>query len=292
MNNNPTLSKKDIKRSFDHAADTYDEAAFLQREVAKRLLERLDYIRINPKVILDLGAGTGYATRLLEQRYKKSKVIAVDFAEKMLKKCKANKRWFDRKRYVCADAETLPFTDHSFDLIFSNLMLHWCDNIETSLAEIKRVLKPNGLLLFSTLGPDTLYELRQSWSMSDTGEHVHQFIDMHKIGDFLQRQQFRDPVVDMEFITLTYNELRKIFLDLKHLGTHNQAKNRTRGLTGKRKFATFVAAYEQYRDREGHIPVTYEVIYGIGWGRQQQQQEQAGKEYAVPIESITKKDVW
>lgn len=286
MNKITTLSKKEIKRSFNDAASTYDEAAFFQREIADRLLERLDYIRINPAFILDLGAGTGYAAKLLEKKYKKAKIILFDLAEKMLVKSKATKKWFDHKRYVCGDAERLPFANNSMDLIFSNLMLHWTSDVEATIKEIHRVLKPNGLLLFSSLGPDTLFELKQSWAAIDQGEHVHQFIDMHNIGDYLQRTHFLDPVIDMEFITLTYNDLRKIFLDLKDLGTHNISKNRLKGLTGKTKFRKFVQAYEQYRTTEGMIPVTYEVIYGLGWGTEVNAQK---NEVSIPLSSIRKR---
>jgi malonyl-CoA O-methyltransferase len=266
MNDENQFLKSDIKRSFNDAVGSYDEAAFLQREVADRLLERLNYIRLEPKVIVDLGSGTGYATKRLEGAYKKAQVIAVDFAEQMLLQSKKQRRWFDRKRYVCADAESLPFADQSVDLIFSSLMLQWCNDLELAFKEARRILKPNGLLLFSTLGPDTLYELKNSWSAADQSPHVHQFVDMHIIGDYLQKQGFKDSVVDMEFITLTYNEIKKILLDLKDLGTHNIAMRRIKSLIGKTKFSHFVAAYEHYRNAEGYLPVTYEVIYGIGWG--------------------------
>lgn len=282
----PLLQKKDISRSFNAAVETYDDAAVLQREVADRLMERLDYINIQPKMILDAGAGTGYSAVRLERKYKKAKVIALDLAEKMLVKSKQEKRWFDRKRYICADAEKLPLVDKSIDLIFSNLMLHWTNNPEKTIQEMHRVLKPNGLLLFSTLGPDTLYELRQSWASIDNHPHVHPFIDMHNIGDYLQRAAFVDPVVDMEFITLTYNDIRKILNDLKDLGTHNIASDRLKGLTGKSKFSNFIHAYEQFRNAEGFIPLTYEVIYGLGWGREKAKSKTS--EISIPIESIQK----
>ena len=204
----------------------------------------------------------------------------------MLRQSKKNKKWFDHKRYICADAEKLPFLDNKFDLVFSNLMLHWCNNIERAISEMHRVLRPGGLLLFSALGPDTLYEIRQSWSSIDKNEHVHQFIDMHHLGDYLQNSYFKDSVIDMEFITLTYNDLRQILIDLKNQGTHNIAKNRLKGLTGKQKFDLFIRAYEAQRNAEGYLPVTYEVIYGIGWGRQVEDKKMV--EYSIPIESIKK----
>jgi malonyl-CoA O-methyltransferase len=286
--NNPQrviLLKQEVSRSFNKAASSYDESAFLQREVADRLLDRLDYIRIRPEVILDLGSGTGYSSRILEKRYKNAKIIAVDFAEQMLLRSKKDKKWFDRKRYICGDAETLPFGDNTVDLIFSNLMLHWMNDSEKVLKELRRVLKPDGLFLFSTLGPDTLYELRESWAAIDEGIHVHSFLDMHYIGDFLVQAGFVDPVIDMEFITITYNDIKKILIDLKNLGTHNISKQRYKGLTGKEKFTQFIHEYEKFRNPEGLLPVTYEVIYGLGW---RHTKEPIEKEISIPLSEIKK----
>lgn len=280
------IDKKDIINSFNHASDSYDEAAFLQREIATRLFERLQIIRVEPKKILDLGAGTGFSTRWLEQQYKKAKVIAVDIAEKMLLKAQKNTRWFDRKRYICADAEQLPFADDSFDLVFSNLMLQWCPNSDKAFAEIHRVLKPDGFLLFSTFGRDTLFELRETWAKIDSQVHVHTFQDMHNVGDELQRLRFKDAVIDMEFLTITYNDLRKILLDLKDIGAHNMAKDRLKGLTGKNKFQQFATHYEKLRNAEGLLPVTYEVVYGHAWGSEK---VTAQKEFQIPLSSITRR---
>lgn len=280
--NKPMLSKKTIRATFNKAADTYDAAAFFQKEIADRLLERLDFIKIEPNVILDLGAGTGYSAKKLEQRYKKSKIIALDLSEKMLLKGSLETRWFNRKRYICGDAEQLPLVSNSVDFIFSNLMLHWCNDIQNTLAELQRVLKPGGLLLFSTLGPDTLYELRESWGKVDQGEHVHQFSDMHLIGDALQQLGLKDPVMDMEFITIHYNDIKKILIDLKELGTHNIASDRAKGLTGKKKFKQFVDQYEQLRNEGGYLPLTYEVIYGTAWG----QKKTNPQEISIPLEQI------
>jgi malonyl-CoA O-methyltransferase len=287
MNNSqkPAILKRDILRSFNKAASTYDAAAFLQREVADRLLERLGYFSIKPQIILDIGAGTGYTTKLLERRYKNAKIIAFDIAAEMLRTSKKNKKWFDRKHYICGDAEKLPFGNQVADIIFSNLMLHWVGNTERVVKELQRVLKQDGLLLFTTLGPDTLFELRESWGACDNGVHVHPFIDMHHVGDFLLKAGFADPVIDMEFITITYNDIKQIFIDLKNLGTHNIARERRKGLTGKAKFNQFMSAYEKFRNAEGLIPMTYEVIYGIAWGRSNRQQQ----EISIPISGIKKR---
>lgn len=281
------INKKDIIKSFNNASESYDDAAFFQKEIATRLFDRLQLIRIAPKYILDLGAGTGFSTRFLEQHYRSAKIIGLDFAEQMLLKAKKHKRWFDRKTFICADADLLPFANDSFDLVFSNLMLQWSQDSEHTMAEIHRVLKPNGLLLFSSLGRDTLFELRETWAKIDTEIHVHSFHDMHFLGDILQQLKFKDAVVDMEFVTVTYNDLRKILLDLKNIGAHNVAKDRSKGLTGKQKFERFAMLYEKLRNAEGLLPLTYEVIYGHAWGTEKK--TLVKKEIEIPLSTIKKR---
>ncbi len=180
------LDKSLARRAFERAAATYDAAAALQNEVGSRLVERLDFIRMQPRRILDLGAGTGVFTRVLGRRYRRADVTALDIAPAMLQQARARGGWWRRApRCVCGDAEALPFADASFDFIFSNLMLQWCVDLPAALRELRRVLAPGGLLMFTTLGPDTLGELRASWSAVDGYTHVNPFIDMHDVGDAL-----------------------------------------------------------------------------------------------------------
>jgi len=258
------LDKSLARRAFERAAGTYDASAALQNEVGSRLVERLDYIRMQPRQILDLGAGTGVFSAVLGKRYRKAEVFALDIAPAMLQQARARGGWWRRPRCVCADAEILPFADASFDFIFSNLMLQWCTDLPATLRELRRVLAPGGLLMFTTLGPDTLNELRASWSSVDGFTHVNPFIDMHDVGDALLQARWAEPVMDAERITVTYRELATLMLDLKHIGAHNVNRGRARGLTGKRRFQAFTAAYEQFR-RDGVLPSTYEVIYGHAW---------------------------
>jgi len=262
------LDKSLARRAFERAAGTYDASAALQNEVGSRLVERLDYIRMQPRQILDLGAGTGVFSAVLGKRYRKAEVFALDIAPAMLQQARARGGWWRRPRCVCADAEILPFADASFDFIFSNLMLQWCTDLPATLRELRRVLAPGGLLMFTTLGPDTLNELRASWSSVDGFTHVNPFIDMHDVGDALLQARWAEPVMDAERITVTYRELATLMLDLKHIGAHNVNRGRARGLTGKRRFQAFTAAYEQFR-RDGVLPSTYEVIYGHAWSPQQ-----------------------
>jgi len=258
------LDKSLARRAFDQAAGTYDAAAALQNEVGSRLVERLDFIRMQPRQILDLGAGTGVFTRVLGKRYRKAGVTALDIAPAMLQLARARGGWWRRPRCVCGDAERLPFADASFDFVFSNLMLQWCADLPATLLELRRVLAPGGLLMFTTLGPDTLGELRASWSAVDGYTHVNPFIDMHDVGDALLQARWAEPVMDTERLTLTYRDLATLMLDLKHIGAHNVTRGRARGLTGKRRFQAFTTAYEAFR-RNGVLPSTYEVIYGHAW---------------------------
>ena len=198
------LDPRQVRRSFDRAANGYDESAVLQERVRLELLERLDLLRIDPAVIVDLGAGTGGASRELKRRYRGSRVVAVDIAEAMLRRASRRQGLLRRFDRVCGDAAALPLRDGSVDMVFSNLALHWSDDPDRAFAECRRVLVPGGVLTFTTYGPDTLIELRRAWAAVDGHVHVNQFIDMHDLGDALVRAGFAEPVMDVERYTLTY----------------------------------------------------------------------------------------
>jgi malonyl-CoA O-methyltransferase len=252
-----------VRRSFDRAAKTYDAAAVLHKEVRANLLERLQLTALAPRVVLDAGAGTAHASRVLKRRYPKALVIALDSSMGMLKAARAQASWLRPFRRVCADAELLPLADASVDLIVSNLMLQWC-NPDAVFAEFRRVLAPQGLLAFSTLGPDTLRELRSAWRRADLGTHVQTFIDMHDLGDALVRNGFVAPVLDVERLTLEYQQVQQMAADLKATGAHNASTDRAKGLTGPRKYAAMRREYESFR-REGRLPATYEVVFAHAW---------------------------
>ncbi|HEY2145463.1 MAG TPA: malonyl-ACP O-methyltransferase BioC [Steroidobacteraceae bacterium] len=257
------LNSRWVRRSFDRAAGTYDAAAVLHAQVRETLLQRLDFTTLIPSAVLDAGAGTGHASRTLRRRYPKALVVALDASTGMLRMAARQQSWLRPFARLCADAQALPLKDGSIDLIVSNLMLHWC-NPDAVFAEFRRVLAPHGLLSFSAFGPDTLRELRDSWGEVDSRTHVHQFIDMHDLGDALVRGGFAAPVLDVERFTLSYLDVRKVAADLKATGAHNATQGRAPGLTGPRKFAAMQAAYERFR-QDGRLPATYEVVFAHAW---------------------------
>jgi malonyl-CoA O-methyltransferase len=266
-------AKRDVRRSFDAAVDSYNDNAFLQREIADRLFDRLDYIKLAPAHVLELGCGTGYFTKKLRARYPDAALTAIDLAIGM---CRFARRempqtplWtrlfkaLPSSRFVCADAQALPFADESVDLIVSNLTLQWCDP-EIVARECARLLKPGGLVMFTTFGPDTLKELRAAFSAVDAHQHVNRFVDMHDIGDMLASAGLADPVMDQEVITITYTELKTLLRELKGIGAHNVMPDRPQGLMGKARWQRLLAAYEAFR-RDDVLPATYEVVYGHAW---------------------------
>jgi malonyl-CoA O-methyltransferase len=259
------LDTAGVRHSFDRASAAYEAAAVLQARVGEELLGRLDFFRLTPPVVLDLGAGTGRLTGELKRRYRSANVIALDIAPGMLREARRHMGFFRRFNRVCGDARRLPFADASVDVVVSNLMLQWCDELDTAFGEVRRVLKPDGLFAFTTFGPDTLKELRAAWSAVDDFTHVNTFIDMHDIGDALVRAGLTEPVLDVDRVTLTYQDVLSLMRDLKAIGAHNVTAGRPRGLTGRRALRGLEAAYEPWRT-EGRIPATYEVVYGTAWG--------------------------
>lgn len=268
------FDKNSVRRAFDRAADSYQQFAVLQAEVCHRLLEKLEIVKISPQVILDAGTGTGSAIPALFARYKKAQVVTFDLSEKMLCKAAQHGSLLRSPQAVCGDIEQLPFADNSFDLVFSSLSMQWCNDLNAAFVEAKRVLKPGGLYVFTTFGPDTLKELRHSWSQVDQANHVNQFVDMHDIGDALLHDGFAEPVMEAEILTVTYGSVEGLMHDLKAIGANVTAAVQQievdtdspvrKGLGGKLVLQTVRQSYEKYR-QDGLLPATYEVIYGHAW---------------------------
>jgi len=257
------LDRAHVRRAFGRAAASYAAHAALQAEVGTRLREHLDDVAdFSPARILDVGCGPGDGARALQARWPAADVVALDLALPMLGIAAAADAGARRAAFVCADAQALPFADASIDLVHSSLCLQWCDDPGLALAEFRRVLRPEGLLLFSTFGPDTLKELRAAFAAVDDAPHVSRFIDMHDIGDGLLASGFRDPVLARDDFTLTYADARDLMRDLRAIGATNADARRQRSLTGKQHLARVVAAYEVFR-RDGTLPATYEVVYAI-----------------------------
>ncbi len=260
------ISKESIAESFSQAAKKYDESAFFQKIAGNRLMERLDYFKLQPKTILDVGCGTGYFTRQLKQKYFDAEVIGIDLANGMIDFCLGQS---NSEQYICADALQLPLADNSQELVFSNLTFQWISEIELLFKELHRVLKPNGLLLFTSLGPDTLFELKQSWQAVDSHKHVNDFLDMHDLGDAMLSAALLDPVVDNEPVVIGYNKAIELMRDLKNIGAHNLDQQRNSGLTGPGVLRKIEQEYRRFQLGNGELPATYELVYGHAFAREQ-----------------------
>lgn len=264
------IDKRQMRRAFSRAAPNYDATAVLQREVCARMLERLEYIKLKPSRILDAGSGTGWGTRQLMAKYPSAQMIALDIAIGMLHNAREHTGWWQKlfgsqqSTMLCADVEALPIAANSLDMVWSNLAVQWCNDLPATLGDLHRVLKVEGLLMFSTFGPDTLKELRQAFHGVDVHNHLNRFADMHDIGDMLSHSGFAEPVMDMEYLTLTYDDVRSVLQDLKAIGANNATAGRGQGLMGKHAWRQLVESYEALR-RDGKLPATYEVIYGHAW---------------------------
>jgi malonyl-CoA O-methyltransferase len=259
------IDRKRVRRYAARVARHYDQAAWLPRRIADALMEHLQPVRIQPQRILDVGAGTGICSAHLARHYRTARVMALDCSLAMLRVARGHgPRWFSRRAHVCGDAEALPLSDASIDLLVSSLMLPSCPSPDAALAEFRRVLRPGGLLMFASLGPDTLRELRESWMAVDTRVHVHAFVDMHDLGDALLRAGLCDVVMDSERIIAEYTHVSTLLSELKQLGASNAAHGCRAGLTTPDQLSAMTAAYENHR-REARLPASFEIVFGHAW---------------------------
>lgn len=285
--------KNRIQKHFDAKAICYESSAVLQRNVCDELLQRLDLTSIKPAVVLDVGCGTGWGTQGLLKKYKQAKVISLDLSPEMLQQTRAKGGWLRKPKLMCADAEAIPLDNESIDLVFSSLMLQWCDYRKV-FAEFKRILKPQGLLMFSTFGPDTLKELKQSWAQVDNHPHVNDFTDMHDLGDELIHAGLAEPVMDMDLHTLTYKDVVSVMADLKAIGANTvlNKQQTANGLITPGRLKQVINYYETYR-KQGLVPASYEVVYGHAWKTTQRvskmsTQDAALQEYTIAVDQIKK----
>ena len=266
-----TFDVRQVRRAFSRASTTYADASGLQREVEAQLLDSLEYLddRV-PAVVLDVGSGPAHAALQMRQRWPKSRVIAMDLSLAMLQQAPVRTGWRDRLGLqkpvdrVCADLRLLPFADNSVDLLFSNLCLQWVDDLPAALAGFRRVLKPEGLLLVSTFGPQTLIELRESFGVADAAPHVSPFVSIAEFGDALMQAGFRNPVLDRDVATGWHPDMTALMREQRAIGATNALDGRRRGLTGRARFAAAAAHYEQFRTERG-LPASWEWITAMAW---------------------------
>jgi len=275
-----------VRRAFGRAAPAYDGAAELQRETGAELLDRLAPVRITPARAIDLGCGTGEMTRGLARLYARALVVGVDFAPAMLARLGARRLFGNRPRPLTGDIRQLPFADASVDLVVSNLAFQWIDDLAALFSEVRRVLRPEGVLMFSTFGPDTLHELRTAWAEVDDTVHVHTFADMHDIGDAMLAAGLRDPVMDVDRVQRDYPDVASLMRGLKAIGATNAHPARRRGLTGRRRLAALEAAYTE-RGSDGGPRATWELVFGHAWGAQTSRPGRGdAREFRISADSI------
>jgi malonyl-CoA O-methyltransferase len=252
-----------LQNNFARSAGSYDEAAFLARETGLRMGERLDYVKIAPHRVADIGCATGDGALALQKRYRNSQVVAIDYALPMLRVLQARTprvlRLLGRgPRLIGADVNALPVEGNSIGLVWSNLMFHWLTDPLPAFKEIHRALEIGGLLMFAALGPDTLKELRAAGQKVGAGETARRFLDMHDLGDMLLAAGFTDPVMDMELIRVDYRSPRRFLADQRHLGVRDT-------LLGNLPWQTWRRLFDAATDAEGGLPMSYEIVFGHAW---------------------------
>ena len=264
MSNRQYQYNNKVTRQHEKIAEKYSASAMLPKLIGERLFEKLAFIKLKPMRVLDLGAGTGTFLKPLKAQFPKATIYGADIALSMLAVNKRQQKWRHKFPLIAADAMQLPFSNDSFDFIFMNLLLPFCLDLPTTFKEISRVLKPDGLLLFSSCGPDTLKELKAAWKNVDDYAHIDEFVDMHDLADILLQQGFSDPVVDMEMLTVNYQSIKQLLDDLKQAGSVNKAEQPFKGLYTRHLSQKIASNYPVINH---HYPATVEIIYGHAWGK-------------------------
>ncbi len=254
-------SPQHLDRHLDAAAARFDEHAFVHGVTRDGLFARIEPMTIRARHVLDLGSATGASVEALRKRFPKARVHALDRSRRMLKRQRGG--WLRKPSRIQADARKLPFADNSIDVVFANLLLPFIDGIDQVFSEVSRVLADGGLFAFSSLGPDSFAELRRAWAAVDTAEHVARFNDMHDIGDLLVRAGLRDPVLDVDWLKVSYRKADTLFADLAATGARNTLRDRPNGLMGRRRFEAFVG--NLFPD-ERPLELELELVYGHAFG--------------------------
>ena len=255
-----------LRRRFDRAAESFAGADFVHRQCFAGLLERMQPLRLEARNILDLGAAVGCGSRELGKRYRRARIVSLDLSQRMLAVAKRERSWFARISEVQADAEKLPLVSGSFDLVVANLLLPWLAEPQTLFREVARVLRKDGVFMFTSLGPGSLRRLRDAWGTDDRTAHVNPFLDMHDVGDALLRATLADPVLDVDHLTVSYRDHNALFRDLRAVGGRNALRERRKTLTGKDRFARMTASLDPERGRSP-FEIELELVFGHAWGR-------------------------
>ena len=271
------LDLRSVQRASRRAGDFDPQDAILARRSGEELVERLGLLNFVPEVILDLGSGVGTESRTLAERFSDAYVVGLDICALSLRPQISTGKWAP----VTGNANALPFAEATFDLVFANLVLPWCDP-DAALKEVRRILKPGGVVVFSTLGPDTLTELRVAWEYVDDHPHVHSFADMHNVGDALLGAGFTEPVVDADRVYFSYGELKKLVDDLRALGATNAMAGRRRSLTGKKRWQAFADAYKSNARERSRLQATFELVYAVAWASERLETRQTGVRVDLP----------
>ncbi|AMK74957.1 MULTISPECIES: malonyl-ACP O-methyltransferase BioC [Methylomonas] len=252
------LDKVKIRHSFAVAAASYDSAAMLQRQVGLALLQKFP-LQPTPGWVLDVGCGTGFLTRRLSVGSLELPCLALDIALPMLQASRRNNGDLPVD-YFCADAEKLPFADNSLQQVYSNLALQWCQDLPAVFADVRRLLSPDGQLVFSTFGPETLKELKTAWSGVDDFAHVNDFYSVGQIRDFLRVVGLERVDVETVMYRLAYPSVLALMRELKDLGAHNVSLGRNRRLTTRSQLQQMILHYENSM-LNSEILASYEIIF-------------------------------
>lgn len=262
------FDRRVVRQHRDRAATGYDEFSFLKDEIADRMVERLEEVNRDFNVVLDLGAHKG----VLGHRVKHDLLVSADLSQNMVSQCAGH-------RLVCDD-ETLPFKAASFDLIVSNLAMHWVNDLPGAMLQANRALKPDGLFLASIFGGETLKELRQSLMLAENeinsgvSPRVSPFADVRDVGALLQRAEFALPVADSDLITVSYEHPLKLMHDLRGMAESNAVFARHKAFTSKAVMLRAAEIYtETYAGADGRVPATFQIVYMTGWRSHESQQK-------------------
>jgi len=279
------LDKTQVRRAFDRAATTYDRAAVVQERMAAELISRLQYVQLEPHRILDVGCGTGTALKRLQKIFPRAQCVGLDIAPAMLRQARGGWTFRRREQWLCADAERLPVAESTIDLVFACAVLQWCD-LDAVFGEVRRVLREDGMITFATLGPDTLRELRDAWRGIDSAVHVHEFVDMHDVGDALIRAGFSDPVLDVDMVQLTYADPDTALNEIRAVGSTNAATGRRRTLTAPGRVEALAGALSSQRGSDGRFALSFEIVYGHAWSASPRQTRRQNGSVSVPLAGI------